>query len=140
MVLLNGSVFDGLFNAGRLAVAGNLFIRDARFKKEFSLLNAKVGGDLYASDSTFDDLFTADGLEVAGDLFMDEGAHFKEEVRLLNAKVGGNLDANGSTFEGLFNGTGTSPRSSRGHLRAGRDDRGFVDDPLLAACRDPQPP
>ena len=115
LVLLNGSVFDGLFNAVRVAVAGNLFIRNARFKKEVRLFDAKVGGELYASGSTFDGPFNADGLEVAGSLFMDEGAdkdadkdvakgaHFKEEVRLLGAKVGGELSAIGSTFEGLFN-------------------------------------
>ncbi|MCH8859225.1 MAG: hypothetical protein IID54_06560, partial [Proteobacteria bacterium] len=101
LISLQGSVFDGRFNADGLDVAGNLFMSGGAQFKGVRLLGAKVGGQLSASGSTFDGLFNADGLDVAGDLFMRGGAQFKE-VRLVGAKVGGQLSAIGSTFDGLF--------------------------------------
>ena len=101
VISLQGSVFDGRFDAEGLDVAGSLFIRGGAQFKEVRLPGAKVGGQLSAIGSIFDGRFDADGLEVAGNLFMSGGAQFKG-VRLVGAKVGGLLSAIGSTFDGLF--------------------------------------
>lgn len=116
---LDGSLLKSGLVADRLALNGNLFLRDGfEAEAEVRVVGAVIGGDLNCQHSRFcaepsrsrgvagrptqsEQLpvaFRAEGIAVHGDVFLDEGFVAEGEVRLSRAKITGNLSCSTGKF------------------------------------------
>ena len=95
---------NGNFDADRIHVDGNVYLRDSRFRGQVELRGAKVLGQLAMSGSTFDRAVLAATLYVEGPLVLGPGlsrsATFKSRLDLSGATIDGDLVMNRALLEG----------------------------------------
>jgi hypothetical protein len=95
---LIGSTISDAFDANKVTVAGNLFMRDgAKFNGEVDLRRANVRNNLELAGSLFRKAVEGNGLAVTGNLYMNENAAFLKNVNLVRVTVGGVIDLRDAT-------------------------------------------
>src|SRR5882672_317573 len=104
MIVLEGSLVDGKFDADSLNTESDLSLRNGVvFKRAVTLNGAKVGGSIDLTGASLDDKLDANSVQVGGDLLMlsngENKAHFKD-VDLLGAKVAGSVNMIAARFDG----------------------------------------
>ena len=110
-VELVGSAVAGTFNADRMNIRGNLFLRDGARFANIDLLGARISGGVELVGSIVTGAVNADGMEVGGSLLMRGEANFKS-VGLRGAKIGGNVELSGSIVQDTLNAEGINVGNS----------------------------